>query len=105
MKRCYTKHLWLGGLVLACTAVTWGQPRAIDAAKSTMTVRVYKAGALGALGHDHEITAPVESGSVDASAKKVELHVKAASLKVADPKASDKDRPEIQKTMLGPQVL
>ena len=90
--------------LMACVAV-WGQPKPIDAAHSTMTVRVFKAGMLSAFGHDHEITAPVAEGSVDAGAHKVELRVAASALRVADPKASDKDRGEIQATMLGSEVL
>ncbi len=90
--------------LMACVAA-WGQPKPIDAAHSTMTVRVFKAGVLSAFGHDHEITAPVADGSVDAAAHKVELRVDASALRVADPKASDKDRGEIQTTMLGAEVL
>lgn len=90
--------------LMACAAV-WGQSKPIDAARSTMTVRVFKAGMLSALGHDHEITAPVAEGSVDAGARRVELRVAASALRVADPKASDKDRGEIQATMLGSEVL
>jgi polyisoprenoid-binding protein YceI len=88
--------LWLG---TACAA------QSIDTAKSTMTVRVYKAGVFSALGHDHEIAAPIAGGTVDADARKVEIHVDATALKVRDPNTSDKDRTEIQSTMLGPDVL
>ncbi len=81
------------------------QSRAIDSTKSVMTVRVYKTGVFSALGHDHQITAAVSSGKVDAKAGQVELHVKAGVLKVSDPDVSDKDRAEIQSTMLGSEVL
>lgn len=70
-----------------------------------MTVRVYKAGVLSAFGHDHEIAAPISGGTVDANAHKVELKIKAAALKVEDKDTSDKDREQIQSTMLGPEVL
>jgi len=60
---------------------------------------------LSALGHDHEIAAPIASGKVDTAARTVEIHVKAAALKVRDPNVSDKDRAEIQSTMLGTEVL
>jgi len=79
--------------------------REIDTEKSVITVRVYRAGVLSALGHDHEITAPIARGGVDLAAHRVELSVKAGSLKVLDPKASEKDRSEIQSTMLGHEVL
>ena len=101
-----------GKRVLVClvAGLMWivaasAQQRAIDAGKSLMTVRVYKAGFLSALGHDHEIAAPITRGRVDATSGHVELYVSAGALQVRDPKASDKDRAEIQKTMLGPEVL
>jgi polyisoprenoid-binding protein YceI len=81
------------------------QPQSIDKEKSTMTVRVYKSGVLSALGHDHEIAAPISSGTVDTNDKRVELRVKSADLKVQDHGASDKDREQIQSTMSGPEVL
>jgi polyisoprenoid-binding protein YceI len=93
-------------LVVSCLAWTaTAQQRAIDTAKSVMTVRVYKAGVLSAFGHDHEIAAPVAGGRVDSTAHTVELHADASALRVRDPKASEKDRDEIQKTMLGADVL
>jgi polyisoprenoid-binding protein YceI len=70
-----------------------------------MTVRVYKARLLSALGHDHEIAAPIAGGTVDATARQVELHANAAALQVRDPKISDKDSAEIRSTILGPAVL
>jgi polyisoprenoid-binding protein YceI len=93
------------GVILVSTVSAVAQPRAIDTEKSTLTVRVYKSGVLSAFGHDHEIAAPIAGGTVDAAAHHVELHVKAGSLRVADSKVSDKDRAEIQQTMLGPEVL
>jgi len=90
--------------ILCATVVLWtlsasAQTRAIDPAKSTMTVRVYKSGVFSAFGHDHEIAAPIARGSVDEKARRVELRVNSAALKVQDPNASEKDRAEIQKTM------
>jgi polyisoprenoid-binding protein YceI len=102
---------WYGAapvLALAVSCLAWtakAQQHAIDTAKSAMTVRVYKAGVLSAFGHDHEIAAPIAVGWVDSAAHQVELHTNASALRVHDPKASAKDRDEIQKTMLGPDVL
>jgi polyisoprenoid-binding protein YceI len=102
----FTRYVRHGALaIVACAAAANGQPRAIDAAKSTMTVHVYKAGMFSALGHDHEISAPVAAGTVDVTGRHVELQVNTAALKVQDPKGSDKDRSEIQANMLGPDVL
>lgn len=90
---------------LALTAVAIAQPRNIDPATSTLTVRVYKAGMLGAFGHDHEIAAPIARGTADPTARQVELRVNTASMRVRDPNSSEKDRGDIEKTMLGAEVL
>jgi polyisoprenoid-binding protein YceI len=102
---------WYGVAVilpLAVSCLAWtakAQQHTIDTAKSVMTVRVYKAGVLSAFGHDHEIAAPIAGGKVDSAAHTVELHTNANALRVRDPKVSEKDRGEIEKTMLGPEVL
>ena len=93
-------------VVLFATALcVSAQQREVDAAKSVMTVHVSKSGILSALGHDHEISAPIGSGTVNTATRMVELRVRAAALRVRDPNSSDKDREEIQTTMLGPEVL
>jgi polyisoprenoid-binding protein YceI len=89
--------------VWAQTAIA--QPRAIDTAKSVMTVRVSKAGLLSGLGHDHEISAPIAGGMVDATSHRVDIHINAHLMRVLDPGISDKDRGEIQSNMLGLPVL
>jgi polyisoprenoid-binding protein YceI len=99
------KVLALCAASLAWTAAATAQQRTIDTEKSVMTVRVYKAGLFSALGHDHEIAAPIARGAVDTTARQVELYTKAGALQVRDPEVSDKDRAEIQSTMLGPEVL
>ena len=81
------------------------QQRAIDIEKSTLTVRVERAGVFSALGHDHEIAGPLLGGTVDEAASRMELHMDASKLRVLDPGTSEKDRAEIQETMLGPEVL
>ena len=80
-------------------------PRAIETSHSSLTVHVYKSGFLSAFGHNHEIEAPIESGEVLASGNlSVKLRVDARKLKVLDPEDA-KSRPQVQETMLGPQVL
>jgi polyisoprenoid-binding protein YceI len=90
---------------VACAATAGAQPHSIDTAKSVLTVRVYKSGVFSALGHDHEIAAPITGGTVDTAAHTVEISVKAGALQVRDPNVADKDRAEIQAKMLGPDVL
>lgn len=92
-------------MVLTSACIIAAQPRPIDLQKSGMTVRVLKAGVFSALGHDHEIAAPIAGGTVDITSRRVELRCSAAALRVRDAGVSDKDREEIQNTMLGPDVL
>jgi polyisoprenoid-binding protein YceI len=77
----------------------------IDTAASTVIVKVSKTGVLSAFGHDHQIQAPIAAGTVDTENRKVELRINSTALKVMDSEISQKDRAEIQSTMLGPQVL
>ncbi len=87
------------GSLFAATAAP-AQKRAIDVEHSTLKVRVYKAGLFSAFGHEHEILAPIEAGSVDESGHpSVEFRVDAAKLKVLDPDASEDDRVKVQRKM------
>jgi polyisoprenoid-binding protein YceI len=105
-KRVHQKNvLAVWAASLAWTVAASAQPRPIDTGKSILTVRVYKAGLFSALGHDHEIAAPITRGTVDTTARRVELEVKASALQVRDPEASAKDRTRIQSTMVSPEVL
>jgi polyisoprenoid-binding protein YceI len=88
--------------VLAASA----QQHAVDTQKSTMTIHVGKTGVFSGFGHEHEVRAPIHSGTADTSSHPaVEIHVNAAELRVIDKGESDKDRAEVQATMLGPEVL
>jgi hypothetical protein len=52
------------------------------------------------------VRAPIQSGTADTgSHPAVEMHVDARALRVIDKDDSEKDRAEVQKTMLGPEVL
>ena len=78
----------------------------VDTQKSTLTIHVGKTGAFSGLGHEHEVRATIHSGTADTGAHPaVEIHVNAGELRVIDKDASDKERGEVQKTMLGPEVL
>jgi hypothetical protein len=79
--------------------------RAIDTERSAVTVRVYKSGLFSSFGHDHEIRAPIKDGAFDEEKSTVWFVVDARSLQVRDSDASEKDRADIQATMLGPKVL
>jgi polyisoprenoid-binding protein YceI len=93
--------LGLGFASAADSAVS----RTIDTENSVMTVRVFKAGLFSGFAHDHQISAPIQEGSFDPANPSVQLRVDARKLRVVDKDVSDKDRGEIQQTMLGPKVL
>lgn len=80
-------------------------PSTIDVQRSTMTVYVYKQGLFSFLADNHQISAPIASGSFDAVRKAVELTVDASKMRVLDPRLSADKRDTVQANMLGPQVL
>ena len=96
-------------ILVVCSLFTSAQKtqkaRTIDVGRSTITIQVFKAGLFSAFGHDHEISAPIQQGAFSEENPSVELSVDARKLRVVDKDVSDKDRAEIQQTMLGPKVL
>jgi polyisoprenoid-binding protein YceI len=98
--------LVLAAMSLVCVFQVSAQQHNIDTQKSTLTIHVGKTGAFSAMGHEHEIHAPIHSGTAETGAHPaVEIHVNARELRVIDKDASEKERAEVQKTMLGPEVL
>jgi polyisoprenoid-binding protein YceI len=96
--------------VIAVAALTIGCLLAADAQspavqKSTITIHVGKTGLFSGLGHNHTISAPISRAVIDPQSKTASITVLAKEMKVLDPEASEKDRQEIQATMLGPKVL
>ena len=100
-------------LVLASALPARAQNRAaysVDTKQSKIEIHVYREGLLKAFGHDHQIMATDFSGTAqlvepDASASSVTLVVETKSLVVLDPGENEKDRKEVQETMLGENVL
>ena len=92
-------------LPIVSRAADTGPTTAIDPQRSVLTIRVFKAGVFSAFGHDHEISAPIQTGAFTKEPPSVSLTVDASKLRVMDKDVSDKDRAEIQQTMLGPKVL
>lgn len=83
-----------------------GETWAIDAQQSSFTVHVFKSGVFSAFGDNHEVRATVASGSVsDGEKPAVEIEVDARQMTVLDPKLAKEKRAEVQKRMLGPDVL
>jgi polyisoprenoid-binding protein YceI len=91
---------------LVCVMGVGAQEHKIDTQQSMLTIHVGKTGLFSGLGHEHEVSAPIHSGTADIGPHPaVEIHVNAAELRVTGKDESEKDRAEVQKTMLGPEVL
>ena len=110
-------RLWIAA-TFALLATVWPlEPRAagdayqIDAVKSRVTIVVGKAGAFSFLaGHTHEVSGPIESGSLDIDAdnpsrSQVRIVIAASSLKVSGADEPPKDRPKVQEAMESDKVL
>ena len=71
------------GFSLTQATLANSQVGKIDTARSTITVRVYKSGFLSAIGHNHEIQAPIESSEVKRpDSPSVDVRVAARQLRV-----------------------
>jgi polyisoprenoid-binding protein YceI len=91
---------------LVCLLGVSAQEHNIDTQKSTLTIHVGETGAFSGLGHEHEVRAPIHSATANTSSHPaVEIRVNARELRVIDKDDSEKDRAEVQKTMLRPEVL
>jgi polyisoprenoid-binding protein YceI len=91
---------------LVCALALSAQQHSIDTQKSKLTIHVGKTGAFSALGHEHEVGASIQSGTADTgSHPSVDVQVDARELRVIGKDEPEKDRAEVQKTMLGPEVL
>jgi polyisoprenoid-binding protein YceI len=100
------RSMFLAAASLACVLGASAQQHDIDIHNSTLTIHVGKTGAFSALGHEHEVRAPIHSGTAETgSHPAVEVRVDARALRVIDKDDSEKNRAEVQKTMLGPEVL
>ena len=90
---------------LLCASAN-GETWAIDGHQSSLTVHVFKSGLLSAFGDNHEVRAAIASGSVaNGDQPAVEIAVDARQMTVLDPDLAPAKRAEVQKRMLGPDVL
>jgi polyisoprenoid-binding protein YceI len=98
--------VFLAAMSMMCVLGVSAQQHNIDTQKSTLTIHVGKTGAFSGLGHEHEVRAPIHGGTADTgSHPAVEVRVDARALRVIDKGESEKDRAEVERTMLGPEVL
>jgi hypothetical protein len=82
------------------------EDRLIDTERSTVTVRVFKAGPFRAIADDPVvIQAPLAEGTFDAAVPHVSIVIDTRRMRVLDPGLSAQDREQVQARMLGPDVL
>jgi len=77
----------------------------INPLQSTITIHVFKSGLFSGFAHNHIVVAPISHANIDPAHLSVEITVLTKEMKVTDHDISEKDRAEIQNTMLGPKVL
>jgi hypothetical protein len=73
--------------------------------RSEITIRVFKSGLFSGFAHNHVVVAPIAKANVNPEGLAAEITVAVKEMKVTDAEVSEKDRVEIQSTMLGPKVL
>ena len=109
-------RLWIATTLALVATISPSYPRAVnsayqvDPAQSRVTIAVGKSGAFSFLGHKHEVSGPIESGSIDVdpanlSGSRVSLAIATSSLKVSGADEPPKDRPKVQQAMESDQVL
>lgn len=91
--------------VVAFAALCHAAAAPVDTDHSSLKIRVFKSGFFSGFAHDHEISAPLSSGSVDVDGLTVALQFDVRKMTVLDPDASPADRAKVQETMLSDKVL
>lgn len=89
-------------LALLTGMPTTNRALAVDTNHSKLTVFVYKQGLFAFAADNHEVNAPIVSGSFDAATKAVDIKIDAAKMQVQDPPSR---RDKVQANMIGPAVL
>jgi polyisoprenoid-binding protein YceI len=92
-------------VLVLCLGTSLSQSRPIDSQQSFITIRVFKSGVFAGFADNHEIRAPIASGSVDETAQRVEVMVDSRKLTVLDPNLPTNKKQQVQERMLGPEVL
>ena len=86
------RNAFVAATSLMCVLGVSAQQHNIDTQKSTLTIHVGKTGVFSALGHEHEVRAPIHNGTADTGAHPaVEVHVDARELRVIGKDEPEKD--------------
>jgi polyisoprenoid-binding protein YceI len=103
------KRFWIflmAGLLGSLPLAAQTQENAAPTPKqSAITIKVFKSGLFSGFAHNHVVIAPIDRATIDTAKPAAEITVVTKEMKVTDPEVSDKDRAEIQSTMLGSKVL
>jgi polyisoprenoid-binding protein YceI len=102
------KLFWVfltAGLLTGLMLGAQSQEQAPKPQQSAITIKVFKSGLFSGFAHNHVVVAPVSHAAIDPAHLMAEITVVTKEMKVTDPDVSEKDRAEIQSTMLGPKVL
>jgi polyisoprenoid-binding protein YceI len=86
-------------LLPACPVAAQTTSMSVDVERSAIVVHVFKTGLFSFAGDNHEVRAPISAGSVDMTARTIELKVEAAKLVVLDPNLSVEKRAQVQEKM------
>ena len=107
MVRAVVRFTLCGTLLLTSLALTAPaqESTAQKPPHSSITIKVFKSGLFSGFAHNHIVVAPVSHAAIDPARLTAEITVITREMKVTDPGVSEKDRAEIQSTMLGPKVL
>jgi polyisoprenoid-binding protein YceI len=110
-----TRWLWglsVASVLAASSATAWAQahPYTIDPAGSRIVVHVGKTGLFGFAGHEHEIHAPLDRGTLvvdpaHVEASSADLRFDARTLRVVDQGEPPQDVPKVQDAMVGSGCL
>lgn len=92
-------------LSLGLAAPALGGDARIDTTKSAVTLYLYRTGLFAFAGDNHQIRAPLHSGSLNEPLTRVELEFQSRDLRVEDPGKPANRTAQVQERMVGPEVL
>lgn len=92
-------------MILSALATAQTAQTPSSAPRSAITIHVSKSGLFSGFAHNHIVVAPIAQVNINPGNMTAEITVITKEMRVTDPEVSDKDRAEIQSTMLGPKVL
>jgi polyisoprenoid-binding protein YceI len=110
LRFCWLRSCWiliLSTLILGTNLAGAQTPNTAASAmqRSAITIHVFKSGLFSGFAHNHIVVAPIAEANINSTSLTAQITVAIKEMKVTDPDVTEKDRAEIQSTMLGPKVL